>query len=113
MKLNYENVCSVLAHSGPLTMREVAGFFPDEYYPNVSSLLSAMRKRLKTKRVHIHHWTREGVGRKYLRAVYALGNRPDARKPPTLSASERRRAHKERKKLPTAPNSVWQLGAML
>ena len=111
MKLTYSNIRSVLENCGPLTMREVAKFFPDEPYYNVGSMISAMRIRLVNKQIYIHSWTRDGIGRKYLRAVYALGDKRDAKKPPVLSDKERSTARREKKKIPKGLiNSVfnWQ-----
>lgn len=49
-------------------------------------------------------------------AVYALGDKPDARRPRRLTNAERCRAWKARVGLAPGhrppPNSVWQLGAM-
>ena len=111
MKLNWENVKSVLGQCGPMTMREVARFFPDHPYPNVSSLISAMRLKVKTKQIYIYSWTREGIGRKYLRAVYAVGDKRDARKPPVISDYERKKAWRDKKRIPqVAVNSVFTWG---
>lgn len=111
MKLNWENVKSVLEQCGPMTMREVATYFPDHPYQNVSSLISAMRLRVATKQIYIHSWTREGIGRKYLRAVYAVGDKRDARKPPVISDYERKKAWRDKKRIPqVAVNSVFTWG---
>jgi hypothetical protein len=118
MKLSYENVRSVLRECGPLTMHEVALFFPSVPYCNVGSTISKMRIGVVTKQIYVHSWTREGVGRKYLRAVYALGNKRDAKKPPVISDSERGIAWRERKRQAKqvhqqAPTSVFQLAQHL
>lgn len=114
MKLSYQNVRSVLRECGPMTMREASRFFPDVPYCNVASMISAMRIRVVTKQLHIHSWTRDGIGRKYLRAVYAIGDKKDAKKPPVISDHERRKAWREKKRLPRlAANSVFQLAQHL
>ena len=118
MKLTYENVRSVLRECGPLTMHEVALFFPSVPYCNVGSVISGLRIKVQKKQVYIHSWTREGVGRKYLRAVYALGDKRDAKKLPVISDKERGIAWRERKRqaklLPNqAPTSVFQLAQHL
>lgn len=111
MKLSRENVRSVLEQCGPMTMREVAKFFPDVPYQNVGSVISAMRRRVAQRQVYIHSWTREGIGRKYLRAVYALGDKKDAKKPPVISDKERSTAWRKRQKVPhVAVNSVFNWG---
>lgn len=110
MKPSFANIRDVLHICGPLTMREVAQFFPDVHYRQVSSFLTAMRLTVVTKQVYIQSWTMEGIGRRYPRPVYALGNKPDARKPKPVSASERARKYRSRMKPPPAvPNSVWAL----
>lgn len=110
MKLSWANVRDVLLHSGPMTMHEVALFFPDYPYQNVGSVISAMRRKVNNKQVYIYSWTREGVGRKYLRAIYALGNKRDANKPPTISDKERCAIWREkRKNMKATVNSVFNL----
>ncbi len=108
MKLSFAAVRSVL-ECGPMTMQEVARFFPGHPYRNVSSIISKMNRRTVTKTIYIQSWTREGIGRTYLRAVYALGDRRDAQKPPLISNAERLRTSRARRKLPRVPNSVFQL----
>lgn len=110
MKLTRDNVRSVLFHSGPMTMHEVALFFPNDSYQNVGSTISAMHIRVANKQIYIHSWTREGVGRKYLRAIYAIGNKKDATKPPVLTDIERCVIWREkRKNIKSAINSVFNL----
>lgn len=113
MKLSLANIRSVLEHCGPMTMREVAGYFPDNDYHDVSSMLSAMRLRTVKRQVHISGWTQDGVGRKHLRAIYALGDRRDSIKPPRQSNTERMREARKRRRRPAAPSSVFELGAYL
>lgn len=110
MKLSWANVRDVLFHSGPMTMHEVALFFPDHPYQNVGAVISAMRRKVTNKQIYIYSWTREGVGRKYLRAIYALGNKRDANKPPVISHSERCAIWREkRKNMQFTANSVFDL----
>ena len=97
----------ILEQCGPLTMREVAEFFPGVDYHTVSTTLSAMRNTVVTKQVHIKSWTMEGVGRRYPRPIYALGNRRDAPKPKPPSQAERCRLYRQRMKPPKAANSVF------
>lgn len=107
MKLSFANIRSVLEHCGPMTMREIASFFPDTHYTWVGSVISSMRIRVARKQIYIRSYTREGVGRRYLRAVYALGNRPDAPRPKPVSNAERLRKVRERKAIPQVANSVF------
>ena len=110
MKLSWANVRSVLLHSGPMTMHEVALFFPDHPYQNVGAIISAMRRKVASKQVYIYSWTREGVGRKYLRAIYAVGNKRDANKPSVITHSERCAIWREkRKNMKCVVNSVFDL----
>jgi hypothetical protein len=110
MKLSHENVRSVLHECGPLTSREIARFFPDERHQSVAAVVSALRRAAK-KQVYIHAWSRENVEttRDYLRAVYALGDKADARKPAPMSNAERCSRWKARTTRPTCPTSVWDL----
>ncbi len=113
MNPSFANIRGVLECCGPLTMREVAEFFPGTDYRRVSCFLTAMRLTVVHKQVYIQSWTMEGIGRPYPRAIYALGNKPDARKPPPMNNAERQRRARARLKPPVAvPNSVWQLGAL-
>jgi len=108
MKPSFANVRGVLECCGPLTMREVAQFFPDFDYRKVASVITAMRNTVVTRQIHIHSWTMEGVGRRYPRAIYALGNSLDARKPRPISQAERCRRYRLRMKPPVAVvNSVF------
>ena len=113
MKLSRENVRSVLHECGPMTMRELSKFFPDVPYQNVGSAISAMRKRVAERQIYIASWTREGIGRKYLRAVYALGKKRDARKPPVFTEQERSQARRDRQRVQmpqVAVTSVFNWG---
>lgn len=112
MKPSYENVRSVLLHSGPMTMREVASFFPEVPYNAVASIITALRTKVVTKQVYIREWTREGIGRRYLRAVYDLGNKPDARKPPPIPNAQWLRESRARRRIPKVANSVFAWGQM-
>jgi len=114
MKLTHENVRSVLA-AQPMTGREAAAFFPGHRHQDVAAVISTLR-HLATPQVYVKAWTRDTSGTKtYLRAVYALGNKRDARKPAPLGYAERSARLRARRKPPMAPgtpNSVWQLGGL-
>lgn len=63
------------------------------------------------RRIHIHGWTHNVLGkRSYLRAIYALGDLPDKKKPPPISSTKASKdyAKKFRHLLKTA--SVFNLG---
>lgn len=109
MKVSHAAVLDVLAAVGPLTSREIAEFFPGSTYENVSAVVSTLRN-LATPRVYICAWTRDnGHGKQYLRAVYAVGDKPEARKPRPLNNRERcaRRRAKQRPAAAGIPNSIW------
>jgi len=94
MNPSFANIRGVLRICGPLTMREVASFFPGVDYRRVSCFLTAMRLTVVHKQVYIQSWTME-------------------RKPPPMNNAERQRRARARLKPPVAvPNSVWQLGAL-
>ena len=109
MKLTHDNVRELLADVGPLTSREVAEFFPEASHWNVSSALSALR-RARNKQVYIKTWRRNLEGnREHIRAVYALGNKPDARRPQAVTNAEKCQRWRKKQRIPTV-NSVWALG---
>jgi hypothetical protein len=109
MKCTHAAVLDVLTRVGPLTAREVAEFFPGTSAENVSAVISTLRN-LATPRVHIRAWTRDnGHGKVYLRAVYAAGDGPEARKPRPYSHRQRcaKWRAKQRQPAVAAANSVW------
>lgn len=111
MKATAQGVRDLLEQVGPLTTLEISAFFPDTPYRYLAAYVSNMRKRMATKRIYICEWTRDiGQGKTYLRPVYALGSKPDARKPRPLSNSERCKRWKAKQRIP-AVNSVWAWGS--
>lgn len=107
MRPTFATIRDILKQCGPLTMREVAEFFPGVDYHRVSTTLSAMRNTVVTKQVYIKSWTMEGVGRRYPRPIYDLGDKRDAPKPKPPTNAERLRQWRLRLKLPQAANSVF------
>lgn len=113
MKLTHSAVVDILTTVGPLTGREVAEFFPGTTAENVSAVISSLRNAAKP-RVHISAWTRDnGHGKTYLRAVYAAGNGPEARKPKPLSVSARCARWRAKQRPAALPNSVFSWAAQL
>lgn len=115
MKATHQNVLDVLTRVGPLTSREIAEFFPGVSHENVSAVVSTLR-RLAKPRIYICAWTRDnGHGKAYLRAVYAVGNLPEARKPRPLSNRQRcaKWRAKQQPAVITAPNSVFAWAGQL
>lgn len=74
-------------------------------HDQVSNVLSRLRR---TKRIYIAEYTRHAVWqRMYLRAVYAVGSKPDAPKMAALTPSERSsRSH--RKKMLIKKNVIFR-----
>lgn len=107
MKPSFAAIRDILQHCGPLTMRDIAQFYPSLDYHDVAKYIAAMRRCVVNKQLYIQSWTMEGVGRRYPRPVYALGNKPDARKPRPVSASERAKQYRMRKRIPKPANSVF------
>lgn len=113
MKASHATIRETLEACGPLTSREIHQFFPASSQQDVSAMISTMR-HLATQQVYIHSWVRENdYGKDYLRAVYALGAKPDARKPRKLTNAERCRRHKQRRAIPKAANSVFNWAGQL
>lgn len=107
MKVTHAGVRELLATVGPLTSHEVAEFFPDSRQQEVAAVLSTMRQLAK-KQVQIVAWTRNSdVCKTYLRAVYALGDGPDARKPRPFNNAQRCARRRAKQALPRVPNSVF------
>lgn len=102
-------ILAALGEHGPMTREEVASFMECDR-SLVSPVLSRLNRRLKTapKRVHIVAWRQDrSVSRLYLRAVYALGNKPDKKKPPP-NRGEAQRRYRARNKAQVS--SVFDLG---
>ena len=94
-------------------MREIAQFYPDMHYRDVAKYISAMRVCVVTKQLYIQRWTMDGVGRRYPRPVYALGDKRDAPKPRPMSDSDRAKQYRQSRKLPKAANSVFTWASQL
>jgi hypothetical protein len=110
MKLSHQAVRELLTTVGPLTSREVFEFFADTTPQNVSAVISTMRNGAH-KQVYVCEWTRNnGYGKTYLRAVYAVGNKPDARKPPRISNAQSCAKRRAKRAIPKVANSIWNWG---
>lgn len=97
-----------LLKAGDMTSGEIALFF-NVNVTCISKCLSHMRTAARPT-VHITRWTREGIGKRYLRAVYRLGPGRNAKKPRALTNADVLRDRRERRsiKLTEAPVSVWE-----
>lgn len=86
-----------LLEEGPMTMRELAeaiGVEPDV----VKGYIGSLRQRTPGV-LYIHSYRRdEDGGRLYPRALWALGNSPDAKRPKPLPRSEYNRRGKAKMK---------------
>lgn len=116
---SYEAVRKVLRENGPMTAVEVWQMLRSERKADVSSILSRMRS-LVVKQVYIRNYVYhvDGAGRRYPRAVYALGNRRCAKKPKPVGETERSRQRRMRERerrqhvrdvVSRVPNSVFNL----
>lgn len=96
---------------GEMTRQEVCDAIGlDRMY--VSAIISRMNKASKTmpKRVYVVRYIFDQEGeRRYPRAVYALGDKPDARRPKSDKKEVRRRYLENLRKRMTT-NSVFNLG---
>lgn len=116
MRVSHDGVREVLDTVGPLTSREIAEFFPGSSAQCVSAVVNSLRN-LTVKQIYIYAWTRDnGHGKTYLRAVHALGNLPDARKPAPFNNAQRcaRRRAKQAAMAPSGgANSIWDWAARI
>ena len=113
-KRNYGELSALIINAidqlGPMTRIELQAHI-SEGAGGVSSVLSRLRKPQKTtpKRVYIKTFVHDQENaRTYPRAVYALGDKPDAKRPRMSRLEIRRRYDAKRKKRYTM-NSVFNL----
>lgn len=94
----------LLLQQEPMTKAEICRRL-ELTHDQVSNVLSRLRR---TKRIYIAEYTRHAVWqRMYLRAVYAVGSKPDAPKMAALTPSERSsRSH--RKKMMIKQNVIFR-----
>ena len=101
----------VLSQQGPMTRSQLE----DELgvgKAQVSAVLTRMRRRDKSgvKRIYIKSWTHEHEGgRRYPRAVYAIGDKPCKQKP-KVDRNEVKRRYVEGKRTALKANFVFHLG---
>lgn len=101
-----QRILDLLAEHGPMTLRELAhdiGISADLLRCYVGSL-----RQRRPGVIYIDSYRRdEDGGRLYPRALYALGNKPDAKRPKKLTQSEYNRRAREKAKVRVA--SVFHL----
>jgi hypothetical protein len=96
---------------GRLTAQEFADYADIGRY-DAHAVLNRMIKRTKAgeKRIHVADWTYEhDDARRYPRAVFMLGDKPDKKKPkPNIRLNRQRSAHKTAKAI--RMTSVFNMG---
>lgn len=101
----------LLLKEEPMTKAEICRRL-ELTHDRVASVLSRLNKRSKKmpKRIHVYNYTRHAIsGRTYIRALYALGDRPDKKpniKPFTL---KERLANSHARMMATRNNSIFNL----
>ena len=103
-----------LSKFGPMTAIEIAfkTGLPSNSINAVLSRMSTDTPRIP-KRLYICDWQREIPGqRNILRAVYEIGDKPDAKRPKPLTSLESTRNYRARKRARTRTNSVFNIGAI-
>ena len=100
-------VRQTLKDFGPLTCADIADLLFTDHTRLVSAVVSGLYR--DTREVYICRWERPEIGNP--KAVYALGNLPDAKKPRRLYNRERCVRWRRRQFKVHAPNSVWQWGS--
>lgn len=103
-------ILRILEEIGPMTAMEISDHLNLNRY-STSSIIARLCKESKTipKRAHIKSYTYDHEGqRKYPRAVYALGDKPNARNPGADPLGNSRRYRAKRKAKGTA-NFVFNL----
>lgn len=107
------SVIELLETQGPMTAFEIARRL-GQPRNNIASVLVRLCTPSRTlpKRVHIASWTREvPEGRYLLRAVYDVGDEPDAKRPAPISSKESTRKYRAKQDLVQRKNFVFNLGA--
>ena len=105
------NTLAAIVEFGEITAMELAEYLDISRY-DAHAVLNRMNKRTKAgiKRIHIIRYIYDHVGaRKYPRAVYAMGDNPDAKKPKANHLKVKREYY-ARVKSRLTMNSVFNLG---
>ena len=102
---------AAIVEFGEITAMELAEYLGITRY-DAHAVLNRMSKRTKAgvKRIHVVRYTYDHDGaRKYPRAVYAMGDKPDAKKPKADQLAVKREYYARLKSRMTM-NSVFNLG---
>ena len=105
-----DTTAAIVEH-GEITAMELAEYLGISRY-GAHAVLNRMNKRTKAglKRIHIVRYIHDHDGsRKYPRAVYAMGDKPDAKKPKADQLAVKREYY-ARLKSRTTMNNVFNLG---
>ena len=104
-------ILKIISEYGPMTRQEVCVHL-DTNRMHVSAIITRMTKATPVagKRLYVESYVYDSEGQKrYPRAVYAAGNKPDAKRPkPDKKETRRRYLANVRKKM--TGNSVFNLG---
>jgi hypothetical protein len=121
MKLTVSLLVSLFDKDSRFTRKQLETYFPLRSARDVARTINDARRYVK--RLYIAYWEREAPGEKtHWRPVYALGDKPDAPKPPPMSRTEEVDRYRKKvltKKLkpyprtvaPATPNSVFDIAA--
>ena len=105
-------VLSTLEELGPMTSGDLRDAYGEPVSTQVmSALLHRLNHARKTvpRRIYIRNWVFDSEGeRSYWRAVYAIGNKSNATKPPADPAAANRRFRARRKAQATSANIFAQ-----
>lgn len=114
MRVNYgettKAILKGLAELGPMTRAEVLVCVGVDRN-SVSAILSRLHKDTPRigKQIYITGWVYDAEGmRRYPRAIYDLGSKPDAKKPKSSEIENRRRYERKRHAM-YAMNSVFNM----
>lgn len=112
--LRIKQVLQLLEEYGPMTGAEIAEMTDMSRIDASTALLRLNRANSKNpKRIHIIKWVEDHHGqRRYPRAVYALGDGSDAKKPKP-DPNARKREYEARKKNRLKGSFVFNLGTPL
>lgn len=115
MRASHEGIRQALAEHGPMTSAEIHDLFPGSTHRDLAGMIGRMR-RAKAKLIYTKTYRNYGDGpRPTPRAVYALGDKPCAKRPPPLPNKVVTARYRARKRVVpvSVPNSIFQLGAKL
>mgnify|MGYP000013396763 CR=1 FL=1 len=100
-----------LAELGPMTRSEIQQSVGVDK-ESIAAIVSRLHKDTPRvgKQIYVTGWVYDAEGqRRYPRAIYALGSRPDAKKPKASTLENRRRYDRNRHAL-FSMNSVFNMG---